>query len=267
VRTLRRLVRGWADNVVLELNKHKQEVAIEYNLLDAEAEMRSLDEGEKDRLKYLARELEQIWALEEIRARQRARDRDILEGDRNIAYFHAVANHRCRKKRIEIVNSPNGPVHDTSAILSVADGYYKYLFRWESRGSSCMGEDFWDSEGRVSPKEVRDLESPFLLEEVKAAVFNSYAEGAPRHDSLSFLFYQKFWDIVKDDLMRLVHEFQEGRLDLFWINFATLTLISKVEQAVEMKNFRPISLLNYNFKTFGRLLTSRLEKVCEISST
>jgi hypothetical protein len=30
-----------------------------------------------------------------------------------------------------------------------------------------------------------------------------------------------------------------------------------------MKNFRPISLLNCSFKIFGRLLTSRLEKICE----
>jgi hypothetical protein len=30
-----------------------------------------------------------------------------------------------------------------------------------------------------------------------------------------------------------------------------------------MKNFRPINLLNYSFKIFGRLLTSRLEKICE----
>jgi hypothetical protein len=30
-----------------------------------------------------------------------------------------------------------------------------------------------------------------------------------------------------------------------------------------MKNFMPISLLNYSFKIFGKLLTSRLEKVCE----
>jgi hypothetical protein len=31
VRVLRRTVRGWASNVVAELNKHKQEVAAEYN--------------------------------------------------------------------------------------------------------------------------------------------------------------------------------------------------------------------------------------------
>jgi hypothetical protein len=30
-----------------------------------------------------------------------------------------------------------------------------------------------------------------------------------------------------------------------------------------MKNFRAISLLNCSFKIFGRLLTTRLEKICE----
>jgi hypothetical protein len=63
--------------------------------------------------------------------------------------------------------------------------------------------------------------------------------------------------------MNLVHDFQEGRLDFFRINFATLTLIPKVEVASEMKNYRPINLLNCSFKIFGRLLTSRLEKVSE----
>jgi hypothetical protein len=37
VRYFRRLVRGWEANVIAELNKHKQSVAAEYNLLDLEA--------------------------------------------------------------------------------------------------------------------------------------------------------------------------------------------------------------------------------------
>jgi hypothetical protein len=155
-----------------------------------------------------------------------------------------VANHRCRKKKIESLNGPDGHVHDTHVILKVAASYYKNLFSWESRGTSCIDEGFWAPEEKVTSSEREELEAPFRIEEVKADVFNSYSEGAPGPDGLSFLFYQKFWDIIKGDLMKLVHDFQGGRLDLFRINFATLTLIPKVEEASEMKNFRPISLLN-----------------------
>jgi hypothetical protein len=68
---------------------------------------------------------------------------------------------------------------------------------------------------------------------------------------------------IKGDLINLVQAFHGGKLDLFRINFATLTLIPKIDYATEMKNFRPISLLNCSFKIFGKLLTSRLEKVSE----
>jgi hypothetical protein len=69
-------------------------VATEYNWLDMEAENRELDTGEKIRIRALGRELDTIWALQEIKVRQRSRDRMILEVDRNTRYFHAMANHR-----------------------------------------------------------------------------------------------------------------------------------------------------------------------------
>jgi hypothetical protein len=61
----------------------------------------------------------------------------------------------------------------------------------------------------------------------------------------------------------MVQAFQEGDLDLFRLNFACLTLIPKVEDAMEMRNFRLISLLNCSFKIFSKLLTTRLENVCQ----
>jgi hypothetical protein len=82
-------------------------------------------------------------------------------------------------------------------------------------------------------------------------VFGCYAEGAPRPDGIPFLFYQKFWSVVKDDLVDLFRDFQEGKLDLYRLNFAILTLIPKISEARDMKNFRPISLANYNFKIFS----------------
>jgi hypothetical protein len=61
----------------------------------------------------------------------------------------------------------------------------------------------------------------------------------------------------------MISEFQGGGLDLFRINFACLTLIPKVENADDMRNFRPISLLNCSFKIFSKLLANRLENVCQ----
>jgi hypothetical protein len=98
IRNLRRKVKGWSRNRDVEIRKGKQELILELDGLDALAETQSLSDGEIDRRKDLSLKLDKIWMLEETKACQRSRDRDIKEGDKNTSYFFAKASQRKRKK-------------------------------------------------------------------------------------------------------------------------------------------------------------------------
>jgi hypothetical protein len=136
--------------------------------------------------------LEALWKLEEIKVRQRSRDRKIKEGDRNIAYFQVVANQRNRKKRIPGLEGPEGWIEENEAMLKHVVSFYKKLFGKEEDTRVSLGEDFWEEEEKVSNLDNEMLEAPFSEEEVKEAVFGFYTEGAPGPDGFSFLFYQVF---------------------------------------------------------------------------
>lgn len=45
------------------------------------------------------------------------------------------------------------------------------------------------------------------------------------------MFYQKFWEVVKTDIMALLSDFFEGKLDIFRIIFAVLSIIPKEPDA------------------------------------
>jgi len=62
------MVRGWAANEVAAMNKEKVSLPLEYNFLDKEAKTRVLEEDEKKWLDVIAKELNKIWGLEEIKA-------------------------------------------------------------------------------------------------------------------------------------------------------------------------------------------------------
>ena len=245
------------------MNKEKVVLALEYNDLEKEMESRILSDQELLRFKQVAKELDKIWALEEIKARQRSRDRNILEGDRNTAYFQAVANQRSRKKRIEVLEGPNGLVEDQKGMLDIAVDFYKKLFAREERGSVRLANDFWQPEDLITSEENDLLTMPFTEKEIKEVVFSCYADGAPGPDGVSFMFYQHYWDIVKADLLSMFNNFHQGKLDLHRLNFALITLIPKEEGARPMKKFRPISLINCSFKIFSKALTMRLGKVID----
>ncbi|XP_039122026.1 uncharacterized protein LOC120258641 [Dioscorea cayenensis subsp. rotundata] len=104
------------------------------------------------------------------------------------------------------------------------------------------------------------MERPFLMDEIKFAIFSLGGNKAPGPDGFPLYFFKLFWDTVKNDIFKLCEDFYFGRANLERINWANLALIPKVESPELLGDYRPISLINSTLKIISKLLAIRLSK-------
>jgi hypothetical protein len=97
---------------------------------------------------------------------------------------------------------------------------------------------------------MRFLKGDLLRKRSKKAVFDSYSDGTPGPNGVSFMFYQQFWDLIKTYIMEMFDDFFECRLDLYRLNLSLITIIRKEKDTRTMNKFSPISLLNCSYKIF-----------------
>jgi hypothetical protein len=67
--------------------------------------------------------------------------------------------------------------------------------------------------------------------------------------------------VIKEDLMAMFFAFQRNELPLFHLNFGTIILLPKKENAIQIQQYQPICLLNVSFKTFTKVGTNRVAKI------
>jgi hypothetical protein len=192
IRNLRKKLQDWSRNINAEMRKNKSKILAELDKLDANAEQNPIFDQELIRRKNLREEIEQVWKVEEIRSRQKSRERDIKEGDQNTAYCFAKANYRKRKKMIVFLEEDGMTYNKTESMSKYATEFYKKLFGREPRENLRLDENFWEEDEKVTNEENQLLQIEFSEEEIKTAIDASYAEGAPGPDGFSFMFYQKF---------------------------------------------------------------------------
>lgn len=169
--------------------------------------------------------------------------------------FHLVAKGKKRRLRIQALLHDDQLVHEDAGINQVATSFYKDLFG----PSSCPSISLNNLNMKKLDEEDRILLSAlFPLDEIRKVVFSLKHNNAPSLDGLPVEFYEDFWEIIKLDLWNLFKDFSNGSLTIERLNYGIVTLLPKVTNAVEMKYFRPICLLNVCYKIITKVLNNRL---------
>jgi hypothetical protein len=110
-------------------------------------------------------------------------------------------------------------------------------------------------------EEANSLILPFGEDEVLEAVRCMSGDKAPGPDGFTMAFYQACWGVVKMDVMRVMHYFHQYGTFAKSLNATFVVLIPKKAGAIEMKDFRPISLVGSMYKIISKVLTNQLKGV------
>jgi hypothetical protein len=111
--------------------------------------------------------LRKLLLEEEIKTKQRARERYITEGDENTKYFHLKANFYRRRIRIEALMDNDRAVEDEEEKNRIATKFYRNLFGPSHSSSICMEGVNMD---RISNEDKILLTAPFTENEIELVV-------------------------------------------------------------------------------------------------
>ena len=122
-------------------------------------------------------------------------------------------------------------------------------------------EDFHLITGIISQADNDLLTDSVSGEEIKLATFDLAPDKSPGPDGFPPFFFQKYWTLVGNSVIRAVQAFFHSGILLKEVNHTFLALIPKVDNPSCANHFRPISLCSTIYKIISKVLTRRLKGV------
>lgn len=241
----------WIGNVCLQIG-----IAMEIiGRLDVASEGRQLSDQEHGLRKVLKRKLLGLSSLDRTIARQRARLLQLSEGDANTGFFHRQAKHRQRKNVITSLQHNSEIFMGRDNITDVVDDYYEELLGATTSREVAVNLDILD----LPSHDLAHLEAPFTMEEVEKTIKAMPLDKAPGPDGFTGRFYVVCWQTIREDFMRALEHFHKGDMrGLAAINKAVVSLLPKKDGVVDIKDYRPVSLVHGAIKIYDKILATRL---------
>ena len=195
-------------------------------------------------------------------ARIRAKVQEIEQGERCTSFFVNLEKQKANKKLMQTLLTDDGHLVDTQEeILKETTNFYQRLYKSET--TDTLAQDYLlNNLTNVLTDEDRDsVEGEITLEELFTVVNTFSKDKSPGNDGLTAEFYQTFFIVIGKDLVEVINEgFKRGELSLS-MRRGVIVLIWKGDDKRLLKNWRPISLLNYDYKAITKVLATRVRDI------
>ena len=204
-------------------------------------------------------------ALQQAKGAQiRSRAQWVEQGEKSSKFFLGLEKSRQTKKVItQLYNGDNTIVSNLDSLLECQVNFYKTLYSSKNIPPDSIDDYLHsaDVDNALTEQESATCDGLLLMDECTAAVNNMKCNKAPGQDGLTCEFYKTFWLEIKDIVVASLNEgYDTGEMSVSQRR-AILTLLFKKGDPKLLANWRPISLLNVDFKIAAHALASRLHKV------
>jgi hypothetical protein len=201
----------------------------------------------------LQQELNDIMRKEELMWFQRSRAKWLRDGDRNTHYYHLKTVTRRRKNNVIMLKNEQGQwIGEVDQLKEMVNLFYQDLF-----SEKHISRNWYQTKltyPALDPILLNDLAAPIIDEEVRRAVFNMQPWKAPDPDGFPAGFYQKSWEVVGSTVCDFVRKIWLRPWDIVEVNQTDICLIPNIPQPEYVKQFRPISLCNANYKIVSKVV-------------
>lgn len=192
----------------------------------------------------------------------RSRAKYITEGERCTAFFLGLEKTNQEKTYISSIENSRGEiVEETEGILRTIQGYYQKLFESEGIVTSEMNEVVNKINNKLEDNDSVRCEMPLSLSEIEQAIMKLNKNKSPGADGLPAEFFQEFKEMLGPLLLTLYEQMDTEQRAPASFTEGIVTLIFKKGEKKLLSNYRPISLLNTDYKIFTKILANRLKTV------
>ena len=211
----------------------------------------------------LESELDRHYTFKAQGAQIRSRAEWIEEGEKNNKYFLQLENSRQQANVIHCLTVEDNEVYTSSEILKQLISFYETLYTSKSIDQKLIEEYVVNAKlpCRLNEEQKCSCEGLLSEREVAEVIQNIKTGKAPGSDGLPAELYKEFWPKLKLPFMSSVIETSVyGELP-HSTRHAIISLIYKKGDRRLLKNYRPISLTNTDYKIIAFVLARRLQNV------
>ena len=210
----------------------------------------------------LESQLSSLISKEAEGAKVRSRAQWFEEGEKPTRYFFRLEKKRADMNSFESFFDENGVLRNSQNDLErILTNFYKNLFTQDPLDMRIQTEIIDGLEFSLTDYERNLCEGPFSNKELLTALEGLQTGKSPGSDGLPTEFYSCFWNDLSESLLSVLNgAFLAGSLADSQYE-GLLRLIHKKDDRRLAKNWRPISLLNTDYKLASKIITERLKKV------
>ncbi|KAL0438970.1 UNVERIFIED_CONTAM: hypothetical protein Slati_2380000 [Sesamum latifolium] len=179
-------------------------------------------------------------------------------------FFHAHANKTFRLNQIhKLKNSASVLIDKEEDIRRHITEYFGNIFCFAEPSINDLASGVEALTRRVDSNINAELMKPYTVEEITTARSLMAPLKSPGPDDMPPIFFQKYWHIIKSDVINCVLSILNDRVLDPNLNFTHIALIPKIHMPKLITHFRPISLCNVIMRITTKCIANRLKPLLD----